>query len=109
VAVDVENAGAIAADEVVQLFLRDDVARVARPDRALVGFARLTLAPGESKTVTFEVDPSVLAYYDEQMQLVIEPGTISAFVRDQSMAFDLAGPERVIAPNDRRPTLVMAT
>jgi beta-glucosidase len=109
VAVDVENAGAIAADEVVQLFLRDDVARVARPDRALVGFARVPLAPGERKTVTFEVDPSVLAYYDEQMQLVVEPGTISAFAGDQSAAFDLAGPERVIAPNDRRPTLVMAT
>ena len=90
----------------MQLFLRDDVARVARPDRQLVGFARVPLAPGERKTVQFAVDPSVLAYYDEQMQLVIEPGTISAFAGGQSVTFDLDGPERVIAPNDRRPAVV---
>ena len=106
VTIEVENTGATTADEVVQLFLRDDVARVARPDRQLVGFARVRLAPGEPKTVQFDVDPSVLAYYDEQMQLVIEPGTVSAFVGGQSVTFDLVGPERVIAPNDRRPTVV---
>ena len=109
VQVDVENTGAIAADEIVQLFLRDDVARVARPDRELAGFVRVPLAPGAPKTVTFDVDPTVLAYYDEQMQLVVEPGTISVFVGDQSVIFDLVGAERVIAPNDRRPTAVTAT
>jgi beta-glucosidase len=109
VTVDVENVGSTAADEIVQLFVRDEVARVARPDRELAGFVRLPLASGERKTLRFDVDPSVLAYYDEQMQLVIEPGRISAFVGEQSVTFDLAGPERVIAPNDRRPTLVTAT
>jgi beta-glucosidase len=104
--VDVQNTGDRAGDEVVQLFLRDDVARVARPERQLAGFARITLARGEQRTVTFTVDPSALAYYDESMQLVIEPGAMRATVGTEKLAFELTGPERAIAPNDRRPTRV---
>ena len=72
--VELRNSGTRSATEVVQLFLRDEVARVARPDRQLAGFARVALAPAESATVRFSVDPTQLAYYDEQMRLVIEPG-----------------------------------
>jgi beta-glucosidase len=105
-AVDVTNTGERDGDEVVQLFLRDQVARVARPERQLAGFTRVALAAGAMRTVTFTVDPSVLAYYDEGMRLVIEPGAVHARVGSEKLDFMLDGPEREIAPNDRQPTRV---
>jgi beta-glucosidase len=80
VAVDVGNTGTRAGTEVVQCYLRDDVARVARPVRVLAGFARVTLEPGEVRRVFLNVDPRRLAYYDEDMRLVIEPGTVTVMV-----------------------------
>jgi beta-glucosidase len=80
VSVDVTNTGTRAGTEVVQLYLRDDVARVARPVRVLAGFARTPLEAGETERVTFDVDPRRLAYYDEAMRLVIEPGTVTVMV-----------------------------
>ena len=74
VAVTVTNTGARAGDEVVQLYVTDEVASVARPSRALVGFARIALASRESATVTFTVHPSRLAFYDQAMRFVCEPG-----------------------------------
>src|SRR4051794_9158042 len=64
VAVTVTNTGARAGEEVVQLYVTDEVASVARPWRALVGFHRVPLAPEESSRVTFTVHPSRLAFYD---------------------------------------------
>ncbi len=75
VAVRVHNTGTRAGTEVVQLYVRDDVASVARPDRMLVGFARVALAPGERRTVHFVVHPSRLAFFDPAMRFVTEPGT----------------------------------
>jgi beta-glucosidase len=77
VSITVRNTGARAGDEVVQLYCRDDVASVARPDRMLVGFARLPLAAGQARRVTFVVDPSRLAFYDADMRLVTEPGSFT--------------------------------
>ncbi|MEY2448550.1 MAG: hypothetical protein QOH79_2026, partial [Acidimicrobiaceae bacterium] len=74
VSIVVTNTGTRAGDEVVQLYVTDEVASVARPSRALVGFARITLAARESATVTFTVHPSRLAFYDEAMRFVCEPG-----------------------------------
>jgi beta-glucosidase len=104
VEVDLHNCGERTGTEVVQLFLRDEVARVARPDRQLAGFTRVELASGESATVGFTVDPTQLAYYDEEMRLVIEPGTVRAMIGGIEQVFSLTGPGREIAPNDRRPT-----
>lgn len=70
----VRNIGERAGDEVVQLYAQDKVASVARPDRMLVGFARVALDPGQARTVTFTVHPSRLAFYDPQMRFVTEPG-----------------------------------
>jgi beta-glucosidase len=75
VAVEITNSGERAGDEVVQLYVRDEVASVARPNRQLVGFARIALDAGQAKTVTFTVHPSRLAFYDPDMRFVIEPGT----------------------------------
>ena len=74
VTVRVTNTGARAGDEIVQLYVTDLVASVVRPLRALVGFARVGLAPAESATVTFTAHPSRLAFYDADMRFVCEPG-----------------------------------
>jgi beta-glucosidase len=72
--VAVANSGERAGQEVVQLYVSDLVASVARPDRELVGFAKLDLQPGERCLVSFVVHPSRLAFRDESLRLVVEPG-----------------------------------
>jgi beta-glucosidase len=74
VQVAVTNTGARRGTEVVQLYVRDDVASVARPAQQLVGFTRVELEPGAGATVRFDVHPSRLAFYDEAMRFVVEPG-----------------------------------
>jgi beta-glucosidase len=74
ISVVVTNTGSIEGDEVVQCYAGDEVASVARPVRQLVGFTRVHLAPGASTTVTFSLHPSRLAFYDEDMEFVCEPG-----------------------------------
>ena len=111
VQITVANVGARPVTEVVQLYVRDLVARVARPVRQLVGFARVEIPAGERRTVEFAVDPTHLAYYDEAMQLVIEPGEIefasgpNAAATVVTTRVDVGGVERPIAPNDRRATV----
>jgi len=80
VSVDVTNSGQRAGDEVVQLYVRDEEASVTRPVLELKRFQRVTLKPGERRTVTFELKPDDLALWDLQMKRVVEPGifTISA-------------------------------
>ena len=74
VEVTVTNTGARAGEEVVQLYASDLVASVARPELSLIGFARVALAPRQRRRVRFEVHPSRLAFYDEAMRFVVEPG-----------------------------------
>jgi beta-glucosidase len=110
VSCDVTNSGTREGIEVVQCYLRDEVARCARPRMQLAGFARVALAPGATRRVQFTIDPTQLAYYDEDMRLVIEPGAVrcmvGASVSDVRLHASVVveGPEREIAPNDRRPT-----
>jgi len=77
VSIEVHNTGEQAGDEVVQLYYRDLVASVARPERMLLGFARLSLPPGQARRVTFTVHPSRLAFYDPHMRFVTEPGAFT--------------------------------
>jgi len=77
ITVEVANTGEMAGDEVVQLYMRDDVASVARPDRLLLGFARIPFAPGQCRRITFTVHPSRLAFYNPQMRFVVEPGSFT--------------------------------
>jgi beta-glucosidase len=84
VQVQVTNTGARAGDEVVQLYLRDDVASVTRPVRELRGFERITLQPGQTRTVAVTLRPSDLAFYDQQMRQVVEPGTFTVWVGTSS-------------------------
>ncbi|WFC40514.1 beta-glucosidase BglX [Pseudoxanthomonas sp. SE1] len=97
VSVRVTNTGKRAGEEVVQLYVRDDVASVTRPVKQLRGFQRVSLQPGESKTLTFTLGFDDLAMYDARMQQVVEPGTFTVFVggssdRTQQAEFRVAGP-----------------
>ena len=97
VSVRVTNTGERAGAEVVQLYLRDDVASVTRPVRELRGFRRVELQPGESRTVTFELGFDDLSMLDGRMQRVLEPGTFTVFTggssaTDQQAKFEVAAP-----------------
>jgi beta-glucosidase len=63
VTADVTNTGSVVGDEVVQLYIHQKAGRDSRPMRQLKGFERLTLAPGETKTVTFRLGPAELGYW----------------------------------------------
>jgi len=76
----VANTGKRAGETVVQLYLRDLVSSVTRPVSELAGFARVSLAPGESKRVAFDLGPEALALLDEDMKRVVEPGTFEVRV-----------------------------
>jgi beta-glucosidase len=84
VAVDVTNTGSVAGDEVVQLYVRDDVASVTRPVQELRGFRRVRLAPRESRTVHFTIGEQALAFYDASMTRVVEPGTFTVLTGDDA-------------------------
>ena len=103
VSVDVRNSGDRAGDEVAQLYLRDDVASVAQPVRSLKGFRRVSLQPGESRTVTFRLGPDAFSLYDRQMRKIVEPGSFSIFAGTDSEAaltarVDVTGDTLVLAP-----------
>jgi beta-glucosidase len=74
VTVDVKNTGKVSGDEVVQLYLSNLSASVPVPIRALKGFKRIHLNPGETKTVTFTVTPDAFSVINEQNKRVVEPG-----------------------------------
>ncbi|MDX6617984.1 MAG: beta-glucosidase, partial [Gaiellales bacterium] len=84
--VDVTNTGAVAGDDVVQLYLHDPVASISQPVRRLRGFQRVSLAPGASQTVTVTLDKSDFGFYDNRGTLVVEPGDIEVYAGDSSAA-----------------------
>lgn len=86
VTASVQNTGAVAGDEVVQLYLRDKVASLTRPVRELKGFERVSLKPGEKKTVTFVLGPKEMGFYDRKLKWVVEPGEFEVFVGNSSQA-----------------------
>jgi beta-glucosidase len=84
--VDVQNTGAKAGDEVVQLYINDPVASISQPVRRLRGFERVTLGPGETRTVTFRLDRSDFGFYDNRGKFVVEPGQIDVYAGNSSKA-----------------------
>ncbi|PYP96730.1 MAG: hypothetical protein DMD34_04895 [Gemmatimonadetes bacterium] len=85
VSVDVTNTGTRAGDEVVQLYIRDAVSLATQPVEQLRGFRRVTLPPGETRTVTFEIGPEHLAYHGPDMRRVVEPGRFDVMVGGNSV------------------------
>jgi beta-glucosidase len=74
VSVDVTNAGLRAGEEVVQMYIRDKLSSVTRPVKELKGFQRVAIQPGETKTVTLNIAPQSLAFWNIDMKFVVEPG-----------------------------------
>jgi beta-glucosidase len=74
VEIAVTNTGQRSGEDVVQLYVSDLVASVARPEKSLIGFARLALEAGRTAKLSFDVHPSRLAFYDDKMRFVVEPG-----------------------------------
>jgi len=80
VSVRVTNTGKVAGDEVVQLYLRDELASVARPVMELKGFQRIHLEPGESRELRFAISPAMLTLLDKDLRPVIEPGDFRVMI-----------------------------
>jgi beta-glucosidase len=85
VTVDVSNSGKVSGDEVVQLYIRDEVSSVTRPVKELRGFRRITLEPGQTKTLEFTLAFDQLSFLDVDMHRVVEPGTFKVMVGGNSV------------------------
>ena len=86
ISVDVKNTGSVAGVEVVQLYIRNTSASVEQPVRELKGFTRVTLAPGESKRVTFPLGFDELNFYTPDQKKTVEPTTYNIWVGGSSLA-----------------------
>jgi len=80
----VKNSGALAGEEVVQLYIRDLAASRVRPVKELKGFQKILLAPGESRRVSFDLKVADLGFYDVDMQPVVEPGQFKVWLGTSS-------------------------
>ena len=74
----------------MQLYIRDRVSSVTRPVKELKGFAKVRLEAGETRTVAIEITPASLAFYDIDMNYVVEPGEFEIMVGTSSRDADLA-------------------
>ncbi len=89
VSVEVTNTGKRVGDEVVQMYIRDCYSSVTRPVKELKGFQRITLQPGQTKTVSLDITPEKLAFYNMDMKDVVEPGTFQIMIGNSSRDEDL--------------------
>lgn len=109
---EVTNTGSRAGEEVVQLYLHDVVASATRPVKELKGFRRLALEPGETRQVTFHLDLGQLAFYDRDMEFVVEPGQVEVLVGGSSEdirltgSFEITGERRLLRRAEVVPTRV---
>jgi beta-glucosidase len=85
IAVDVQNTGKLSGDEVVQLYIQDEVASVTRPVKELKGFKKISLNAGEKKTIDLTVTPDDLSFYNLEMKKIVEPGIFKIFVGGSSI------------------------
>jgi len=88
---EIRNVGTRRGDEVVQLYVRDVAASVTRPVKELKGFKRLTLDPGERRTLSFLLPTDLLAFYDRTGKLIVEPGAFEVMIGSSSEDIRLSG------------------
>ena len=93
VQLEVTNIGDMDGDEVVQLYIRDKVSSATRPVKELKGYKRVHLKVGETKKVIFEITPESLAFYDVDMNYVVEPGAFNIMTGSSSNYKDLKSVE----------------
>ncbi|HEY2576381.1 MAG TPA: glycoside hydrolase family 3 N-terminal domain-containing protein [Streptosporangiaceae bacterium] len=84
VSADLANTGSVAGDDVAQLYIHQDGTSILQPVRRLDGFQRVTLAPGQTKTVTFTVGRDQVGFYNNSGQFEVDPGAVSVYVGDNS-------------------------
>jgi beta-xylosidase len=84
ISIAITNTGARTGDEVVQLYVHDVHASVTRPVQELKGFQRISLAPGETRTITFQLDVRQLGFYNQAMAYVVEPGAVEVMIGSSS-------------------------
>ena len=89
VSVNVKNVGEIAGDEIVQLYISDKYSSITRPVKELKAYQRVSLKPGELKEIVFELNKSAFAYYDSEMNYVVEAGDFDILVGNSSRDEDL--------------------
>jgi len=82
--VEVTNTGSVAGKEVVQMYIKDVVASSSRPVRELKGFEKVLLQPGETRTVSFEIGPDALSFFNQDMEYGAEPGEFKVFIGGDS-------------------------
>jgi beta-glucosidase len=115
ITITVANAGKMAGDEVVQLYVRDVAGSTTRPVRELKGFTRVHLAPGERKRVTFRLDMSQLAFHGRSGRLCTEPGEVEIMVGSSSETFyfrktiSVVGKEKEYRFTTIKPTTVLVS
>ncbi|SFS54444.1 beta-glucosidase [Paenibacillus sp. BC26] len=103
VSVKVTNTGPRAGKEVVQLYVSDEVSTVIRPDKELKGFDKVELEPGETKTVSFELNKRCFAYYDtEAEEWTVESGVFKLLIGHSSREIMLTEEVSVISTSDRK-------
>jgi beta-glucosidase len=85
--VTVTNSGKVKAKEVVQMYIKDEIGSVTRPDKELKGFEKIELAPGESKTVSFTITPKMLEFTGKSMEKVLEAGDYSVKIGTSSKEY----------------------
>ncbi len=90
VSVNVTNTGERRGDEVVQLYIRDEISSVTRPVKELRDFARITLDAGQTKKVVFKITPDKLWFYNREMKRVVEPGAFQIMVGGNSVDLTMA-------------------
>ena len=89
VSVDVKNIGEITGDEIIQLYISDKYSSITRPVKELKAYQRVSLKPGESKEIVFELNKSAFAFYDSDMNYIVEAGDFDILVGNSSRDEDL--------------------
>ncbi len=87
----IKNDSQVTGDEVIQLYIQDEYASLPRPVKELKGFIRVTLKPGETKSIAFHLPVNQLAYYDEDLQLMVEAGKFIIMIGSSSEDIRLQG------------------
>jgi beta-glucosidase len=91
ITLDVKNSGRMKGDEVVQLYINDLISSVTTPIKELKGFSRISIEPGETKTVKFKLLPEDLTLFDKNMNEVVEPGEFEVMLGSSSEDIRLKG------------------
>jgi beta-glucosidase len=102
ISLTVKNVGKVTGEEIVQLYVHDEIASIPRPFKELKGYQRIKLEPGEIKKIVFHLPVNQLAFYDLDLNLSVEAGKIMVLVGSSSVDIRLSG-EFVVLDNKRLP------